>query len=65
MAENRDSGTEDSVIARQWHSRHVSAATNQDVEIVDLLEVVFSVGSMLRLYSEDQQKKLVSWSSSQ
>jgi hypothetical protein len=42
MAE-RNSVTEEAAIARQWLSRHISAATNQHAAIAELLEVVFSV----------------------
>jgi hypothetical protein len=44
----------------QWHSRQVSAAKNQHATTEELLEAVFSVWPVLSLYSEDQQKKLVS-----
>jgi hypothetical protein len=47
------------VIARQQHGKHVSAAKNQHSTIEELLEVVFSVWSVPRLYSEDQWNKLV------
>jgi hypothetical protein len=41
--------------------KHVSAAVNQHIIIKELLEVVFFfVQFMSRLYSEDQQQKLVS-----
>jgi hypothetical protein len=50
----------DAVIARQWHSKHVSAATDTDATT----EVaVFSMLSMLSLYNEDQLDKPVSWTS--
>jgi hypothetical protein len=61
MAESCNSETEEVAIARQWLSRHISAATNQHVTIAELMEVVFSVWSMLKLYSEGQNEKLVSW----
>jgi hypothetical protein len=37
--------------ARQWHGKHVSAAMNNHATIEELLEVVFSIWSMPRLYS--------------
>jgi hypothetical protein len=54
---------EEVAIATQWHDKHVSTAMNQQATIEELLEVVFSVWSALRLYGEDQQQKLVSWRS--
>jgi hypothetical protein len=51
---------EEAAIATQWHGKHVSTAMNLQATIKELLEVVFSVWSALRLYSEDQQQKLVS-----
>jgi hypothetical protein len=45
---------EEAPIFRQWHSKHISAATIEHATIEELLEVVFSVQSMPRLYSEDQ-----------
>jgi hypothetical protein len=50
---------EEVVIAGQWHGKHVSVATTQHVTIRELLEVVFSMQSVLRLYSEDQWEKLI------
>jgi hypothetical protein len=50
---------EESAIARQRHSKHVSTATNQCATVEELFEAVFSVWSILRLYIEDQQEKLV------
>jgi hypothetical protein len=47
---------EEVATATQWHGKHVSTAMNQKATIEELLEVVFSVWSALRLYSEDQQK---------
>jgi hypothetical protein len=40
-------------IARQWHSKHVSMATDTDVTIDNS---VSSICSMPRLYNEDQQQ---------
>jgi hypothetical protein len=51
---------EDAAIARQQRRKQVSAATNRHATIEELLEVVFSLWCMQRLYSEDQQEKLVS-----
>jgi hypothetical protein len=51
---------EEAAIARQQDSKHVSAAMNQDATTEELLEVVYSVQSVLRLYNEDQWKKLFS-----
>jgi hypothetical protein len=51
---------EEAAIAMQQHSEHVSAAMNQHATTEELLEVVFSVWSTPRLYSEDEQEKLVS-----
>jgi hypothetical protein len=45
---------EEEVIMWQWSNKHISATTEE------LLEVVFSVWSMLRLCSENQREKLVS-----
>jgi hypothetical protein len=47
-------------IAKQWHGKHVSTAVNQHATIEELLEAVFSMQSVPRLYSEDQWEKLVS-----
>jgi hypothetical protein len=43
-------------IARQWHDKHVSAATNKRAAVEELLEVVFSMWYMLRLYNKHQLK---------
>jgi hypothetical protein len=41
-------------VARQWlSSRHVIAATDTHAAIEELLEAVFSVPSVPRLYNED------------
>jgi hypothetical protein len=50
---------EEAAIARQRRGKHVSAATNQHATIEGVLEAVFSVWSVPRLYSEDQREKLV------
>jgi hypothetical protein len=44
---------EKTFIARQRFGEHVSAATNAQETIEELLEVTFSVGSAPRLYNED------------
>jgi hypothetical protein len=45
----------ETAVARQWLSRrHVMAATDTHVTIEELLEAVFSVRSVPRLYNEDQ-----------
>jgi hypothetical protein len=56
MAESQTSLTRKATIARQGHDKHVSIAINQHATMEELLEVVFSVWSMLRLYSEAQRK---------
>jgi hypothetical protein len=45
-------------VDRQRISKHISAEMNQHATIEELLEVVFSVWSVLRPYNEDQQEKL-------
>jgi hypothetical protein len=40
---------EESAIAKQWHSKHVSMAMNQRATVEERLEVVFSVWAALRL----------------
>jgi hypothetical protein len=37
--------------------KHVSAATNQHATKEELLEAVFSIRSVPRIYSEDQREK--------
>jgi hypothetical protein len=45
---------EETAIARQWHTKHMSAATDTRIEWVEeLLEAVFSVWSVPRLYNEN------------
>jgi hypothetical protein len=46
---------EEMIIARQWFGKHVPVAMN--IHTTELLEVVFSMQSMPRLYNEDQQDK--------
>jgi hypothetical protein len=45
--------SEKTSIARQWHSKHVSTVTNNHAT-EELLVVVFSIGSVPRLYKENQ-----------
>jgi hypothetical protein len=50
-------------IARKRCGKHGSTSTNEHTTIEELLEAVFPVWSVLKLYSEDQWEKLVrSWS---
>jgi hypothetical protein len=46
-------------VNRQWHDKHVSLATGT-LTIEELLEMAFSMPSVLRLYSESHWEKLVS-----
>jgi hypothetical protein len=53
--ERRNSGAREMVIAREWLCKHIHCQTKAHTShmvttIEDLLEVVFSVQSMLRLY---------------
>jgi hypothetical protein len=52
---------EEMAVARQWLCKHVSMATNSrdattytHATLEEMLEAVFSVGSMQRLYKESQ-----------
>jgi hypothetical protein len=45
--------------ARQWHDKHVSAVTN-NYTTEELLETVFSMWSVPRLYNENQLEFSVS-----
>jgi hypothetical protein len=48
-------GSANTSVARQWfNSRHLMAATDTHTTIEELLEAVFSVRSVRRLYNEDQ-----------
>jgi hypothetical protein len=51
---------EEVAIATQSCGKHISAAINQHATTDELLEAVFSVWFVPRLYSKDQQEKLVS-----
>jgi hypothetical protein len=42
---------EEMAVARQWLDKHVSAATDMHATIEELLETMFSMQSILRLYS--------------
>jgi hypothetical protein len=44
---------EETFTVRQRLGKHVPAATNTKAKIEELLETVFSVGSVPRLYNED------------
>jgi ribosome-interacting GTPase 1 len=55
-AESWNSGKrKEAVIARQQHGKHIPVATNQHATMEVLLEVVFSMLSLRRLYIDDQQ----------
>lgn len=54
---------EEMVIVRQWLGEHVSAATHQHATVNEMLEAAFSLWSALRLHSEDQREKIISWMS--
>jgi hypothetical protein len=41
-------------VAREWLGKHASAATDMHATIEELLEAVFSMRSMQRLYKESQ-----------
>jgi hypothetical protein len=47
---------EEAAIARQRRCKHISAANIQHAIVDELLEAVFSVRSVPRLYSEDQRE---------
>jgi hypothetical protein len=57
VAQNRNTGTKGA--ARQRLGKNVSAATNQHETIQEILEAVFSIPSLTRLYSMDHHKALV------
>jgi hypothetical protein len=44
---------EETSIARKQFRKHVPAATNTQATIEELVEMVFSVGSVPRLYNEE------------
>jgi hypothetical protein len=62
MAESQNSGTNKVAIARQLCGKRASAAVNKRATIENLLEAMFSMPSLPRVYSEDEREKLVrSW----
>jgi hypothetical protein len=50
---------EETVIARQWLGKHASVAKDMHATMEELLDVVFSMWSVPRLYN-DKREKLVS-----
>jgi ribosome-interacting GTPase 1 len=48
---------EEVALVRQRRSKNVSAATNKHATIHKLLEAMFSVRSLPRLYGKDQQQQ--------
>jgi hypothetical protein len=54
---------DETAIVRQWHGKCVSIAMNSHAAIEELLEAVFYVQFLLKLYGEDQWEKLLSQSS--
>jgi hypothetical protein len=46
--------------ARQQISKHAPTATDMHATLEELLDEVFSILSIMRLYSEDHREKLVS-----
>jgi hypothetical protein len=51
---------EETAVARQRLDKHLAAAVDMHAAIEELLEAVFSVWSVLKLYSEGHQEKSVS-----
>jgi hypothetical protein len=49
--------------ARQQLDKHMSTVTDTHAAVEELLEIMFSVWSLPRLYREDTQEKLVALSS--
>ena len=49
----------DATIARKRHSNYVSAAISKHETTEELLEAMFAMWSMPRLYSDDKRGKLV------
>jgi hypothetical protein len=49
----------DAVVARQRCGKNLSAAMNEQATVEELLEAVFSMQSVPKPYSENQQEKLV------
>jgi hypothetical protein len=55
---------EETSIARQWLGKYVFVATNTHATIGELLEAVFSMGSVPKFYKEDQREQdhsLLDW----
>jgi hypothetical protein len=46
----------EAAVAKQRCGKQISAATNKDATIEELLEAVFSMRFVLRLYVEDQRE---------
>jgi hypothetical protein len=59
-AKRRIEEPEEVTVARQQRSKHAPTATDMHATIEELLEGVFSVQSILRLYNKDQRDQLVS-----
>jgi hypothetical protein len=61
VAKSAKIGSANTPVCRQWlSSHHVMAATDTHATIQELLEAVFSVRSVLRLYNEDKLPLAVS-----
>jgi hypothetical protein len=54
----RRAESEETAIARQWPYKHVSASTEADASIEEVLVTVFSMWSAPRLYTGDRNGKL-------
>jgi hypothetical protein len=57
-AESRNSGTNKTLIPKQWRGKRVAAVTNKHATIEQLLEAMVSVRSVPRLYTDDYPEKL-------
>jgi hypothetical protein len=57
MAENQNIGMNKAAIARQRHGKQMSVATSKQTTTEELLGAVFSMQSVLRLCSEDNQEE--------
>jgi hypothetical protein len=56
FSQSKNCGARETAVARQWFSiRHVIVANNAHAIIEEVLEKVFSVWSVLKLYNEDQR----------
>jgi hypothetical protein len=58
-AKGRIAETEEAAIAMHQLSKHAPTTTDTHATVEGLLEVVFSMQSMLRIYNEDQWDQLV------